>query len=159
GSSGVRVTTLNETSTPSGLTNDMHFVSKFRPDPDGVTVSNDLAAFGGSTATPVNSVYDFRDLAGDRTRTVAGLIARKTTGNIVINDVQGAADGTVNGVAGIDAPTVGVLGLSNLLGTGDVDINVDGSIDLGETTGDLRVGLIRSRGADVKLTALDSSIV
>ena len=154
GSTGVRVTTLTE-STGSG---DANFTSKFRP--DGAAASFDLAAFGGLTITLRDSVYDFRNLDGAGNRTVAGLIAGKTTtGNIEIKDVEGAADTTVNGAAVTAAPIIGVLGLSDLLGTGHIDIDVDGSVTLGEITGDLRVGLIRSRGADVTLTALDSSIV
>ncbi len=57
------------------------------------------------------------------------------------------------------APRIGVLGLSDLLGTGHIDVNVDGKVTLGEVAGNLRVGLIRSRADDVLLTAQAGAIV
>ncbi len=142
---GVRVTTLQEAETPNppGV-KDATFVNFFRPDSSG-------GATGGTTATPVNCIYAFRDLdleTGERT--VAGLIAGTTDGNIIINDAEGA---------GVEQPTIAVLGLTDLLGTGYIDVNVDNWVNLTEVTGDLRVGLVRSRGNDVTLTASDGSIV
>ena len=159
---GVRVTTLQETTTPlvPGV-RDSSFKTFFRPDGSSMP-SRNLAAFGGTEALR-NSTYDFRNLDATGGRTVAGLIAggaaAGSTGNIVVNDVQGKADGTVNGAAGLAAPTLHLLGLSDLLGTGHVDINVDGKVTLAETAGDLRVGLIRSRGNDVSLESQRASIV
>lgn len=159
---GVRVTTLKEhddfdypSSTPADGTRDWDFVNFFRPD-SGSATSKDLAAFGGTTSTFVNCIYDFRDInrqTGDRT-SVAGLIAGTTTGNIIINDAEG-----VQNAASLEAPTVAVRGLTNLLGTGHIDVNVDGWVDLTETIGNLRVGLICSRGDDVTLTTSDALIV
>jgi hypothetical protein len=160
GSSGVRVTTLQETANydyitnpPADGTRDWRFTSFFRQ------IDSAAGAFGGTEAAR-NSVYDFRNLDTSGNRTLAGLIAGKTaTGDIVVNDVQGLADTTVNGAGGLAQPTISVLGRSNLIGTGHIDTNVDGSVTLTENTGDLRVGLIRSRGSDVTLTAQDASIV
>ena len=159
GSTGVRVTTLNETTVPPPSTSrDKNYTNIFRPDGSG-TPTVDLAAFGGSTETKVDSLYDFRNLDGAGNRTVAGVIAGKTTGNIIVKDGEGAADTTINGAGGLTAPTIDVLALSDLLGTGHIDVNVGGSVNLTENSGDLRVGLIRSRGDDVTLTSLDGSIV
>ena len=119
---------------------------------DGTAQAKDLAVFGG-TATLRNCTYDFRDLdpaTGERTE--AGLIAG-TNGNIIINDAEGT---------GVGLPTVAVLGLTDLpdaTATGHIDVNVDGSVDLSEVAGDLRVGLIQSRGGDVTLDASAGSIV
>ncbi|MGD9713188.1 MAG: beta strand repeat-containing protein, partial [Thermomicrobiales bacterium] len=160
-SSGIRVTTLSENDFPITKTpgvKDKNYTNYFRDDKSGTTKFN-IGAFGGNNISPKDSLYDFRNLDGSGNRTVAGLIAGNTNGNIIIKDVQGAADDTINGMAGLNEPTIDVVGLSNLLGTGHIDVNVDGMVTLAETTGDLRVGLIRSRGDDVTLTSLDGSIV
>ncbi len=167
---GVRVTTLNEganfdypSSPPADGTRDWIFSNFFRPDSNG-------GATGGATVTPVNCIYDFRNLNLETSdldletggnlnlptdnRTVAGLIAG---GNIIIEDVDGAK---VGGVAGLTPSTIAVRSRTDLLGTGGhIDVNVDNWVVLTETTGDLLVGLVQSRGGDVALTASDASIL
>lgn len=148
---GVRVTTLREGG--SGI-KDATFLHYFRPD-TGVGKSKNLAAFGGRFSLPINGVYDFRNLdpaTGDRN--VAGLVAG--TGNIIVEDMDGA---TTSGIAGLTETTIAVRALTDLLGTGHIYINVDNWVNLTETTGDLRVDLVQSRGGDVTLTASDASIV
>ena len=154
---------------------DAHFANYFRPDGSGSAPSQDLAPFGGTTCTLRNCIYDFRDLnlatgsldletGGNLNlptdnRTVAGLIAG---GNIIINDVEGARDTTlVPRVAGLTLPTIAVRARTDLPGTGTgyIDVNVDNWIVLTETTGDLRAGLIQSRGSDIFLTASDARIL
>ncbi len=161
---GVRVTTLQEAVTPNppGV-KDRTFLNFFRPDSNG-------GATGGVTDTPVNCIYDFRDLNLETSdldletggnlnlpidnRTAAGLIAG---GNIIIEDMDGA---TVGGVAGLTPTTIAVRARTDLLGTGGhIDVNVDNWVVLTETTGDLLVGLVQSRGGDVALTASDASIL
>ncbi len=146
-SSGVRVTALQVSETPPPK--DGYYHTRFWED-DGPVQAKDVGAFGGN-AVDRNCIYAFRDLdPATGERTVAGLIAGTTNGNIIINDAEGA---------GVQQPTIAVLGLTDLLGTGHIDVNVDNWVDLTEITGDLRVGLIQSRGDDVTLTASDGSIV
>jgi hypothetical protein len=169
-SAGTRVTTLNETANfnypattgqPADGTRDWNFLRFFRPDTT-TSLDRDLAAFGGTALGSRDTLYDFRDLDATGSRTLAGLVAGRasgqTAGSIVINDVEGAADGTTNGVAAATAPTIDLIGRSDILGTGNLRINIDGTVTLAETAGDLRVGLIRSRAEDADLTALQGSI-
>lgn len=148
----VRVTAL-QAAPPPPLYLDWDYYTRFWNDVP-TPQARDLAVYGGTTIAPRNCIYDFRDInpaTGDRT-TVAGLIAG--TGNIIIKDVEGATTGE-----GLATPTVAVLGLTDLLGTGHIDVNVDNWVDLTEITGALRVGLIYSRGADVTLLASAGSIL
>ena len=79
--------------------------------------------------------------------------------DIVVADVGGNADTTVNGVADVAAPVVTIVGFTDVLGNGHIDVNVDGFVKLTEVAGDLRAGLIRSRAGDVALSAPDGAIV
>ena len=142
-SSGVRVTTLNETTIPfPSVTRDKNFASFFRPD-GGAARFQDLGAFGGTSATPRDSVYDFRDLDTSGNRTVAGLIAGNTNGNIIITARQPQP-------ADIQ---ISVIGITDILGSGHIDVLTNGSIVLSEHAGDMRVGDIHSTADDVTLTA------
>ena len=80
-----------------------------------------------------------------------GLIAGR---HIVIRDSEGIANGPLAAdIAG--GKTIRIFGYTNLAdaGSGWLDVNVDGSVVLEEISGDLRVGLVRSRASTVKLTA------
>ena len=140
--SGVRVTTLQETSIPLPSTSkDKHYTSYFRP--DGVVApSRDLGAFGG-TEVIRDSLYDFRDLDSAGNRTNAGLIAGNTTGNIII---------TAKNSQPADIQ-VSVLGITDILGSGHIDVLTNGYITLAEQFDDMRVGNITSTADDVTLTA------
>ncbi|MCL5281661.1 MAG: hypothetical protein M1376_17320 [Planctomycetes bacterium] len=151
---GVRVSARQDLLYPPPV--DGYYYANFWYD-EGAAQAKDLAVFGG-TATLRNCIYDFRDLdPATGARTVAGLTAG---GNIIIEDMDGA---TISGVAGLTPATIAVRALTDLQGTGYIDVNVDNWIDLTETAGDLRVGLIQSRGgvegADVTLTANNGSIL
>ncbi|MCB1998993.1 MAG: LEPR-XLL domain-containing protein, partial [Rhodoferax sp.] len=142
-SAGVRVTTLNETTVPLPSTSrDRNFASFFRPD-GGAARFQDLGAFGGSTQTPRDTVYDFRDLDTSGNRTMAGLIAGDTDGNIIVTARQSQP-------AEIQ---ISVVGITDILGSGHIDVLTNGSIVLAEHAGDMRVGDIHSTADDVTLTA------
>ena len=141
--SGVRVTTLRETSIPLPSTSrDKNYTSYFRPD-RADPPNRDIGAFGGSTVTLLDSVYDFRDLDSAGNRTVAGLIAGNTNGNIII---------TAKNSQPADIQ-VSVLGITNILGSGHIDVLTNGYITLAEQFDDMRVGNITSTADDVTLTA------
>ena len=141
----------------------------FRPDFGGATLQ-DLAAFGGASGSPVNCIYDFRDLNLEPAtsiwrpaatnlptdnRTVAGLIAG---GNIIIEDVDGATVGEGSRADAANDCGACPNGPSGHW-PGHIDVNVDNWVVLTETTGDLLVGLVQLRGGDVALTASDASIL
>jgi hypothetical protein len=88
-------------------------------------------------------VYDFRDLDSTGNRTVAGLIAGNTNGNIII---------TAKNSQPADIQ-VSVLGITDILGSGHIDVLTNGFITLTEQFGDMRVGEIHSTADDVTLTA------
>ncbi len=73
--------------------------------------------------------------------------------------MQGAANCTTSGTAGLVGPTVSIAGFTDVLGRGHIDVSVDGDVTLEEVAGDLRAGMIRSRGGDVTLTSRAASIV
>ena len=62
------------------------------------------------------------------------------------------------GGTGAPSTKIRLTGFTDI-GTGWLDANVDGSIDLTEVIGDLTLGFVRSRLSDVTLTAADGSIV
>jgi hypothetical protein len=155
--------------------------------PDGTPLSLDTAAYPGA-GTPIDSLYRFEqrqarpggsllnyagttvEYRGFDPAALAVLGAPVSFGgngatgllagdDIIVKDVQGAADNTINGAAGVATPRIMILGFTDLLDIGQINVNVDGSVDLTENAGDLRVGLVRSRAGDVTLTSLDASIV
>ena len=83
-----------------------------------------------------------------------GLVAGR---HIAVRDTEGLANGD-NAADGGSAPRIRIFGYTNLAdgGSGWIDVNVDGSVELEEVSGDMRVGLIRSRTDDVTLTAAGS---
>ena len=87
----------------------------------------------------------------------AGLVAGD---NISVKDTEGLADLTGLAVDSGLTPTITIVGFTDLAngGTGWIDVNVDGSVTLTEVSGDMRLGLVRSRTSTVTLTA-DGSIV
>ena len=146
-SSGVRVTTLNESDTPNppGV-KDKNFKNFFRDDTPGTTTF-DLGAFGGTEADR-DSTYDFRNLDAEGERTLAGLVAGTTNGNIIVTAAESEPDDVV----------VSVLGITEILGTGHIDVLTNGFVTLTELTGDMRVGSITSTANDVTLTAPESIV-
>ncbi|MEO6651293.1 MAG: hypothetical protein ABIP17_01380, partial [Ilumatobacteraceae bacterium] len=87
----------------------------------------------------------------------AGVIAGD---DIIIADTQGLGGSPTNpsGTVGTSVPRINVAGFTDVLGLGHVDVNVDGSVELEEVDGDLRVGMIRSRASDVTLRSRNGSI-
>lgn len=79
-------------------------------------------------------------------------------GNIIVADVQGDANWTTSGSAGLTAPVTTLVGFTDVRGLGHTDTSVDGDVTLTEVTGDLRAGMIRSRGGDILLTSRFGSI-
>ena len=80
-----------------------------------------------------------------------GLVAGHT---IAIADAEGFADPTRLAADG-GKPKISILGFTDLAqnGAGWLDVDVNGIVTLKEVAGDLRLGLVRSRTADVTLTA------
>ena len=81
-----------------------------------------------------------------------GLVAGR---HIDIRDTEGLSSGNDLAVDGVSATTIRIYGFTNLADTGSgwLDVNVEGSVELKEISGDLRVGIVRSRASTVKLTA------
>jgi Ca2+-binding RTX toxin-like protein len=104
----------------------------------GTTV--DYLAFDGSTLVP---------LPAPATLPVTGIPGLRAGGNIVVTAKNSAPGDT----------RINVDGFTDVTANGHIDVLTNGYITLVEPTGDLRVGLIRSRASDVSLTALDASIV
>ena len=107
--------------------------NRFRPAQPGLAslTTLDLGVFGvGSTKADASYEFDKVQAAGN------------------INIVGQSSGKKVN----LDADT-------NLLGNGKIDVNTNGNIDLAETVGDLRVGLITSTGGNVILASNGANIV
>ena len=86
-----------------------------------------------------------------------GLIAGR---HIDVRDTEGLTQG--DGAADLNVgPTIRIFGYTNLkdVTPGWLDVNVKGSVELKEVLGDMRVGIVRSRTSDVKLTAAVASIL
>ncbi|MFL6035351.1 MAG: beta strand repeat-containing protein, partial [Gaiellaceae bacterium] len=81
-----------------------------------------------------------------------GLVAGR---HIRVKDSEGALDATGLAPDGGSATRISIIGFTNLAddGTGWIDVDVNGSVALWEISGDMRVGLIRSRKSDVLLIA------
>ena len=108
-----------------------------------------------AAATRSGSFVLFAEGPLPATENRAGIAAGR---HIAIRDTEGIANGDSAADSGA-APRIRVLGYTDLGALGGwLDVNVDGSVDLEEVAGDMRVGLVRSRTSDVKLTA-DVSIL
>ena len=88
----------------------------------------------------------------------AGITAGR---HISVKDTEGLNDAT--GLAP-DSGSPRRISLTGFIQMGDttpgwLDVNVDGRVDLEEVSGDLRVGLVRSRTDDVRLVAFGGSIL
>ena len=93
-----------------------------------------------------------------RRPTLPGITAGR---HISIKDTEGLNDAT--GLAP-DSGSPQRISLTGFIQMGDVtpgwlDVNVDGAVNLEEVSGDLRVGLVRSRTDNVRLVAVGSSIL
>ena len=114
------------------------YVVFFLPD-QTPTPSQYIGAYA-TDPSEIDSVYSFRDLdpvSGEPTE--AGLTAG---GNIIVKAAD-AQDGA--------APFTNVLGITEIVNTGDLDFWTNGYITLTEKTGDMQVERIRSEFDDVLL--------
>ncbi len=86
-----------------------------------------------------------------------GLIAGR---HIDVRDTEGLTQGDDADDLNV-GPTIRIFGYTNLkdVTPGWLDVNVKGSVELKEVLGDMRVGIVRSRTSDVKLTAAVASIL
>jgi hypothetical protein len=140
----------------------------------------DPAAYTSGAGSAVESVYIFeqtrqlpvRDL-GEFRRTgllaftvdfatspylIAGTAGLLAGSNIIVKDADGhAASGGLDPEANATA-SINFAGFTDLLDItfGYIDVNVDGQVTLVETVGNARIGLARSRLADVVVAAPDS---
>ncbi|MHB1243985.1 MAG: beta strand repeat-containing protein, partial [Gaiellaceae bacterium] len=115
--------------------------------PDAGPSAPGLGIFG-SGGTAAETTYDFRALDQTGVRTLPGVVAG---GNIVIRLANPSApyDGTVEPLP--SATPVNVLGITEVLTTGRLDVLTNGWITIYEKSGDLQVGRIRSVADDVLL--------
>ncbi len=107
-----------------------------------------------STVAPLAGTVPCPGLAGECPGLVAG-------SHIAVRDSEGLANGddAVDGALGKRIRIFGYTNLGDVLpGPGWLDVNVDGNVELKEVVGDMRVGIVRSRTNDVKLTAAGSII-
>ena len=177
---GVRVEVASEISNwSSPVTHHTHFRT-----PDSATSPGfDVALGNAFTQTPISSTYTFQ-LRNELLALTLGSIAGQTAflPPLVGGDLEVFSSTPASGPAGITAGGgMSIKDTAGLSGTADtssttmsivayinetdailpswVDADVDGSIVITEMTDDLRVGLIRSRGDDVSLTAFFGSIL
>ncbi|MBD2412394.1 hypothetical protein FACHB389_10860 [Nostoc calcicola FACHB-389] len=133
--------TVDVTNEPASQHPDPYY-NFFRPDA-GARKDQDVGVFA-TIPSAINSTYRFatRDANGNPTNDpsiVAG-------GNIVVKKAAAATT------------RINILGITDLLGNGRVDFETNGSVNITEKTGDLRVGSIVSFDDDVTLTALGSIV-
>jgi hypothetical protein len=95
--------------------------------------------------TRIDSTYDFRALDTGGNPILPGVVAG---GNIII----AAADSSPT------ASLIHVVGITEILGDGDIDVLTNGQITLAERTGDMRVGRIQSTGHDVLLYSTEQIV-
>ena len=163
---------------------DQNYSSHFRP--DGADSYRDPAAYLGTDSVSIDSTWTFertaslavrvlgthpltglaafglnRTLTAFPTAGTPGLTAGTpgADGNIIVADVQGDANWTTSGSAGLATPVTTLVGFTDVTGLGHLDTSVDGDVTLTEVAGDLRAGMIRSRGGDVLLTSRLGGIV
>ena len=124
------------------------YFTKYYPDGAGGSGGNlDVGFFGGSApGVAIKGTYNFVNPAGN----TAGLIANgsATTGNIIVTAKNSLASD----------PQVNVSGITDILGTGHIDVLTNGFITLTEQVGDMQVGDIDSTAGDVTLTSPQSIV-
>ncbi|MBD2516808.1 DUF4347 domain-containing protein [Nostoc sp. FACHB-973] len=133
--------TVDATNEPASQHPDPYY-NFFRPDA-GARKDQDVGVFA-TIPSAIASTYRFatRDANGNPT-----------------NDPSITAGGNIVVKKAADANTrINIVGITELLGTGRVDFETNGSINITEKTGDLQVGSIRSFDDDVTLTALGSIV-
>ena len=144
GQSGkVRVLTAADAANAGDAADDL-YQARFRPDDTSAPTPTSSMGFYAGTATALDGTYSFGTAAA------AGL---KVTGNGAINI---AAAAPADGAAG---QLVGVAGVSDLAGTGTLNVLTSGLVDLTEATGDLRIGSVRANFGNVALTAAAGSLL
>jgi Ca2+-binding RTX toxin-like protein len=109
----------------------------------GTIPLRDPGAYGASP-TAIETNFNFALIEAGKT---------VGTGNIVVNAADPAVPTANSG------NVVNVLATTNVFGTGHIDADSNGFIDLTESVADLRVGQIGSRYDDVTLDAPDGDIV
>ena len=88
--------------------------------------------------TEIESTYDYRAKDTDGEPTLPGVIAG---GNIIIKAAEFDPSDTI----------INVLGITEILSSGDINVLTNGNITLTEKNGDMRVERIKSTGNDVLL--------
>ena len=134
---------------------------------DGAYVIHLGNVIAARVAQPFNTVQRFAaDAAGGGrftlfTTTVTPLDAGGIDAgrNLSIKDTEGLTSGLAPDSGSI--PRISVRGWIEIrdVTPGLLDVNVDGAVNLVELTGDMRVGLVRSRTDDVLLRSIDGSIL
>ncbi|MCF2147132.1 DUF4347 domain-containing protein [Desmonostoc muscorum LEGE 12446] len=124
------------------------FTNHFRPDDDSVpSPTLDPGVILDPNAEVIAATlyrFESRDANGNFIGN-PGLVAG---GSIIVNAATKTA---LN-------PTINIQGIVDILGTGSVSVETDGSINLSEKTGDFRAGLVKSYFNNVTLTAPDSIV-
>ncbi|WP_392533892.1 DUF4347 domain-containing protein [Nostoc sp. C117] len=133
--------TVDATNEPASQHPDPYY-NFFRPDA-GARKDQDVGVFA-TIPSAIASTYRFasRDANGNPTNDPS----ITSGGNIVVKKNSTATT------------RINIIGITDILGTGRVDIETNGSINVTEKTGDLEVGAITSLDDDVTLTALGSIV-
>ena len=136
----VRVTTPLDLPLLPGIIDSLNdlYANQFRPDDLTSNATQDVAFYGGN-GTEIAAIYNF---VFPQALGTAGLIATGT-GNIIVNTANSDPSAT----------PVNVTGITEIAGSGHIDVLTNGFIVLTEEAGDLRVGTIESTADDVTLTA------
>ncbi len=106
------------------------YENHFRPDNGGPSSPLPIGIFGVGTSV-VDTLYNIQKIES-------------------VQDVQVVGE--------VGEGVIGLLGMLDIQGTGTLDVEVDGSIDLTELFGDLRIGSVKTF-ADIQLTALDGNLI
>ena len=114
----------------------------WRPGVAGPDYAFPLGVFGIGSS-PIASTYDFTLIQAGR------------------NFATNPDDGDINIFADTDGALIHVSGNTNIVGTGqgNIDVTTNGNVVLEETEGDMRIGRVESTQGNVTLTAASGSII
>jgi len=126
----------------NGFTTLYNVIDHWRPGPAGPSYEFPLGVFGIDNA-PVISTFDFSLIQAGR------------------NFGTNPDDGDINIFADTDGALIHVAGNSNIVGSGqgNIDVTTNGNVVLEETEGDMRIGRVESTQRDVTLTSANASII
>ncbi len=136
---GLATGLLVDVQSPGDTSGDGTYYLYFRPDrtPTASELVYSLGVTGtGSTGVDSSYLLDLAEASG--------------TGTIKFWEASADLSGT---------PRVHLTGTTDILGTGYIDVDVDGMVTLTEKAGDLQAGSIRSWAEDVLLSTVSGSIV